>query len=90
MRWLEQRIHDNTTYVLKSQHKLNKRHVRWVEFIKTFSYIIWYKQGKDNVIVDALSRRYILTSNLDAKTLGFEHVKELYPSDHKCREGCDF
>ncbi|XP_062086181.1 uncharacterized protein LOC133792292, partial [Humulus lupulus] len=64
------------------QHKLNKRHARWVEFIETFPYVIRYKQGKENVVADALSRRYALISTLDAKFLGFEHIKELYSTDH--------
>ena len=67
---------------LKGQHKLNKRHARWVEFIGTFPYVIRYKQGKENIIVDALSWRYILISTLDAKLLSFEHIKELYPLYH--------
>ena len=67
---------------LKGQHKLNKRHAQWVEFIETFSYVILYKQGKYNIVADALSRRYLLLSTLDAKLLGFEHVKEFYPLDH--------
>lgn len=72
---------------LKGQHKLNKRHARWVEFIETFPYVIRYKQGKENVVADALShRRYALLSTLDAKLLGFEHIKELYPLDHDFSE----
>ncbi|XP_057784959.1 uncharacterized protein LOC131002495, partial [Salvia miltiorrhiza] len=43
---------------LKGQHKLNKRHARWMEFIETFPYVIKYKQGKENVVADALSRRH--------------------------------
>ncbi|XP_042466500.1 uncharacterized protein LOC122049106, partial [Zingiber officinale] len=43
---------------LKSQHKLNRRHAKWVEFIETFPYVIKYKQGKENVVADALSRRH--------------------------------
>ncbi|KAH9724534.1 hypothetical protein KPL70_007519 [Citrus sinensis] len=42
---------------LKGQYKLNKRHARWVEFIETFPYVICYKQGKENIVADALSRR---------------------------------
>ena len=72
---------------LKGQHKLNKRHAWWVEFIETFPYVIRYKQGKENVVADALSRRYALLSTLDAKLLGFEHIKELYAEDHEfCEE----
>jgi hypothetical protein len=72
---------------LKGQHKLNKRHARWVEFIETFPYVIRYKQGKEIVVADALSPRYALLATLDAELLGFEHSKELYVEDHEfCEE----
>ena len=48
-----------------------------------FPYVIRYKQGKENVVADALSRRCALLSTLDAKLLGFEHIKELYAEDHE-------
>ncbi|XP_019096023.1 PREDICTED: uncharacterized protein LOC104779116 [Camelina sativa] len=53
----------------------------WVEFIETFPYVIKYKQGKENVVADALSRRYSLISTLDVKLMGFEQVKEMYEKD---------
>ena len=34
------------------------------------------------MVADALSRRYTLISSLDAKFIGFEHIKELYYDDH--------
>ena len=34
------------------------------------------------VVVDALSRRYIHFNTLNTKLLGFEYIKELYPSDN--------
>ncbi|KAH9744280.1 Endonuclease [Citrus sinensis] len=43
---------------LKGQSKLHKRHAKWVEFIEPFPYVIKYKQGKENVVADALSRRF--------------------------------
>ena len=39
---------------LKGHQKLNMRHARWVEFIEKFLYVINYKQGKKNVVADAL------------------------------------
>ena len=57
-----------------------------MEFIETFPYVIQYMQGKENIIADALPRRYILLSTLDAKLLGFEHIKKLYPLD---QDFCD-
>jgi hypothetical protein len=41
---------------LKGQCKLSRRHAKWVEFIETFLYVIKYKQGKENIVADALSR----------------------------------
>ena len=52
-----------------------------MEFIEAFPYVIKYKQGKENIVTDALSRRYTLISTLNAKLLGFEYVKELYAND---------
>ena len=72
---------------LKGQYKLNRRHALWVEFIGIFPYVIRYKQGKENIVAEVLSRMYILVSTLDEKLLGFEHIKELYPLDHDlCEE----
>jgi hypothetical protein len=60
---------------LKGQGKLSRKHTKWVEFIETFLYVIKYKQGKENIMVDALSRRYVLLSALDARFSGFEHKR---------------
>src|SRR3954466_2848521 len=60
---------------IKSQAKLNRRHAKWVEFIESFPYVIKHKKGKDNIIVDALSRRYTLLSQLDFKIFGLENRK---------------
>ena len=66
---------------LKGQDKLNKRHARWMEYIETFLYVIRYKQGKENIVADALSLRYVLLTFMSAKMLGFEYVKDMYADD---------
>jgi hypothetical protein len=66
---------------IRGQAKLNKRHAKWVEFIQTFSYIIKQKKGKENVIADALSRRYTMLSQLDHIFFSLESIKELYATD---------
>ena len=63
---------------LKGQGKLSRRHAKWVEFIETFPYVIKYKQGKENIVADVLSRRYVLLHTMNTRLLGFEYVKELY------------
>jgi hypothetical protein len=52
-----------------------------IEYIETFPYVIRYKQGKENIVVDALSRRYVLLTSLSAKMIGFEYVKDVYAND---------
>ncbi|XP_042992210.1 uncharacterized protein LOC122318677, partial [Carya illinoinensis] len=59
---------------LKGQGKLNKRHARWMEYIETFPYVICYKQGKENIVADALSRRY--------------HEGYLFKENKLCVPGC--
>jgi hypothetical protein len=70
----------------RSQNNLNRRHAKWVEFIEYFPYIIKHKKGKDNVIADALSRRYILLSQLDFHISGLESIKEQYALDHEFKD----
>ena len=43
--------------------------------------MIKYKQDKENIVADALSKRYVLLNYLDAKFLGFEQLKEMYETD---------
>jgi hypothetical protein len=79
---------------IHSQGKLNHRHAKWVEFIESFPCVIKHKKGKENVIVDALSRRYALLTQLDYKIFGLEIIKDQYVHDTNfkdvlmhCKEG---
>ena len=72
--------HESLKY-LKGQYKLNKRHAKSVEFLEQFQYVIKYKKGKSNIVVDALSRKQLLISTLGAQILGFDNIIELYSQD---------
>ena len=67
---------------LKGQVNLNRRHAKWVEFIESFSYIVKYKKGKENVVADALSRKSVLLNRLDVQVPGLESLRDLYANDH--------
>ncbi|GJW92905.1 RNA-directed DNA polymerase [Tanacetum coccineum] len=69
---------------LNSQHKVSRRHAKWVEFLQSYSFSLKHKAGKLNKVVDALSRRHCLLQTMEAKVLGFEVLKDLYEDD------CDF
>ncbi|XP_074303584.1 uncharacterized protein LOC141638033 [Silene latifolia] len=64
-----------------AKDKLNFRHAKWVEFLQSFTFSSKYKEGKKNVVADALSRRHSLLSVMSNKVLGFEFMKELYKED---------
>jgi hypothetical protein len=66
---------------IHSQGKLNHRHAKWVEFIESFCYVVKHKKGKENVIADALSRRYVLLAQLDYKIFGLDTIKDQYVDD---------
>ena len=63
--------HESLKYI-NGQQKLSPRHAKWVEFLQSFHFSSKYKDGKSNVVADALSRRYTLLATLDVRLLGFE------------------
>nr|CAD1820506.1 unnamed protein product [Ananas comosus var. bracteatus] len=72
--------HEALKYI-HGQHKLNRRHAKWVEFLQTYTFHIKHKAGKQNQVADALSRRHTLLSTMQVQVLGFEVLKELYEDD---------
>ena len=65
---------------LGSQHKLNQRHMKWVEYLQSFTFVIKHKSGVTNRVVDALSRHSLLTE-MKVEVLGLDEKKELYDVD---------
>ncbi|CAL2270473.1 unnamed protein product [Prunus armeniaca] len=50
------------TSYFQSQHKLSPKQARWQDFLAKFDYKMEYKQGKTNVVADALSRKAALAT----------------------------
>ena len=45
---------------LNSQGKLNQTHLKWVDFLQSYTFVLKQRSRKSNRVVDALSRKYIL------------------------------
>jgi hypothetical protein len=63
------------------QEKLNHRHVKWVEYMKNFTFVIKHISGTANKVVDALSRKCLLLQEFKVRTLGFDDLKDMYADD---------
>jgi hypothetical protein len=63
------------------QEKLNQRHAKRIEFMQNFTFVIKHTVGNANKVVDALSRRCLILQEFQVKTLGFEHLKDMYCDD---------
>ena len=52
-----------------------------MKFLQVYNFTIKHKAGVQNVVVDALSRKYTLLSSMQVKVVGFEILKDLYEND---------
>ena len=55
--------------------------MKWVEYLHIFTFVIKHKSGVTNRVVDALSRRHSLLTEMKVEVLGFDEMKELYDVD---------
>lgn len=51
------------------------------QFLETFPNVIQYKNDKENMVADALSRNHVLINILSSEVPNFECLKELYFKD---------
>jgi hypothetical protein len=65
---------------------LNQRHVKWVEYMKNFTFVIKHISGTANKVADALSRKCLLLQEFKVRTLGFDDLKDMYVDDSDFKE----
>lgn len=66
---------------LNSQDKLNHRHVKWVEYLQSYTFTLKHKKGQLNKVADALSRRLLTIHEINVQSIGIDSFKEMYPTD---------
>jgi hypothetical protein len=54
--------------------------------MQNFTFVIKHIFGNSNKVDDALSRRCLILQEFRVKTLGFEHLKEMYCDDPYFKE----
>jgi hypothetical protein len=63
------------------QEKLNQKHVKWVEYMQDFTFVIKHICGTANKVVDAFSRSCLLWQEFRVRTLGFDDLRNMYADD---------
>jgi hypothetical protein len=63
------------------QEKFNQRHVKWVEYMQNFTFVIKHISRTVNKLDDALSRKCLLLQEFRVKTLGFDDLRDMYRDD---------
>ena len=66
---------------LNSQGKLNQRHLKWVEFLYSYTFVLKHRSGNSNKVVDALSRRKLLLIEIQIEVVRMKELSTLYPDD---------
>jgi hypothetical protein len=68
------------------QERLNQKHVKWVEYMQNFTFVIKHISGTTNKVADALSRKCLLLQEFRVKTLGFDYLNDMYANDPYFKE----
>ena len=74
-------IDHQTLQYLNNQDKLNPRHLEWVEFMQSYTFVLKHRSGRSNRVADALSRRQLLLTIMQVEVVGFDELKNLYHED---------
>ncbi|KAE8730965.1 hypothetical protein F3Y22_tig00002841pilonHSYRG00088 [Hibiscus syriacus] len=69
--------HEALKYI-NGQHKLSRRHAKWVAYLQEFTFTLRHQAGSLNRVADALSRRTLLLTTMSTKVAGFETFTDMY------------
>ncbi|KAJ0972256.1 hypothetical protein J5N97_020215 [Dioscorea zingiberensis] len=72
--------HEALKYI-NGQHKLSRRHAKWVAYLREFTFTLKHQAGSLNRVADALSHRSSLLTTMSAKVAGFEAFTDMYADD---------
>lgn len=66
---------------INGQHKLNRRHAKWVAYLQEFTFSLRHQFGTLNKVANALSRQVALLTTMHTKVVDFDTLRELYTAN---------
>ena len=49
--------------------------------MQSYKFVLKHRSGRSNKVVDALSRRQLLLTQMQVEVVGFDELKNLHPED---------
>ena len=65
-------IDRQTLRYLKNHSKLNQKHMKWVEFMQSYTFLLKHRLSKSNRAIHDLRRRSNLFSTMIMEVIGYE------------------
>lgn len=72
--------HEALKYI-NGQHKLSRRHAKWVAYLQEFTFALRHQVGSLNRVADSLSRHTLLLTTMSTRVAGFETFTDMYAAD---------
>lgn len=71
---------------INTQEKLRNKHLKWMEYLKSFTFIIKHNKGKLKKVENALNRRIMIVQEIYLQSIGMEIFHNLYKEDEDISE----
>ena len=72
--------HEALKYI-NGQHKLGKRHAKWVAYLQEFIFALRHISGSLNHVADALSRQTLFLTTVSTQIMAFEIFLDMYAAN---------
>lgn len=69
-------IDNHSLQFIYKKTKLSQNHIKWVEFLLNFTFVIKHTSGESNKVAYALSIRNLILWEFQVNVLGFDNFKE--------------
>jgi len=72
--------HEVLKYI-NGQHKLSRRHAKWVAYLQEFTFALRHQARSLNRVADAMSRRTLFLTTMSTRVVGFDAFTDMYAAD---------